>query len=290
MKNDRRAKIWKRMTGVTVAVALLAGCTTTGSAPANKAATSSSKKTTSTNEQRAKKPAQQTKPKLAMPQIENPVVPPVVIPPFDWQNAGVAPGKRAEVLAMIEKKEKTDEFDAMICATDMDGKQLGGFLAAVADREARLLAWERSDKGKRWAELKATAIPAAREGTDAAKLKTLATESSQLNAEYGALRVAVRSMVMGVMNLQQQRMWAAQAISGNIFHNLRGVKPDADQRKKAQAICAEAAAEVVKEDTVAKDPYLANIFKDRQAVLDKTTERIKAEVLTQSQRSGLQKK
>jgi hypothetical protein len=55
-------------------------------------------------------------------QIEKPVVPLVAVPVFDRQNSKVAPSKRTEVLAMLEKKYRSDEFDCMIRVTEMDGK------------------------------------------------------------------------------------------------------------------------------------------------------------------------
>jgi hypothetical protein len=286
MRNNAWVKGWEQWVGVTVAAAVVAGCATTGTEQPKKGhATAPNKKAASAKVVADK--ANAAKPLLPMPKIEKAIAPPVVIPAFDWQHSTLAPGNRGEVLAKIDKKERADDFDAMIRVTDMDGKQLAGFLAAADDRLARLAVWTNSAKGKRMAELEATAIPAARQGTDEAKLKTLAVEHSQLAAEFRALRTAARAMVMGVMTLPQQRVWAAQTVKNKVDRMLRGVSLDTDQQKKALAIYTEAAAGLVQEDTVAKDPYLGDLFKDRQVVLDKTVERIKADVLTESQRTGL---
>jgi PBP1b-binding outer membrane lipoprotein LpoB len=263
-----------------VSAALFAGCSTGGTAP-------SKAKPAAAAKAEAKKPSPPAKPKLAMPQIEKTAVPPPAIAPFDWRSDKVAAVKRADVLADIEKKERRDEFDAMIQATEMDGKQLAGFLAATQDRLARLAAWEGSEKGKRRVELRTRLVPEAQEGTDDAKLKKLAIELNQLDAEYGALRVAVRGMVMGVMTLEQQRAWAASALLGVASRSLRGTQLDADQRKRALAICAGAVKDVIKEDTVASDPYLNCIARNQGDLVTKTVQRIKSEVLTKEQQAAL---
>jgi hypothetical protein len=259
---------------------LFAGCSTGGTAP-------SKAKPAAAAKAEAKKPSPPAKPKLAMPQIEKTAVPPPAIAPFDWRSDKVAAVKRADVLADIEKKERRDEFDAMIQATEMDGKQLAGFLAATQDRLARLAAWEGSEKGKRRVELRTRLVPEAQEGTDDTKLKKLAIELNQLDAEYGALRVAVRGMVMGVMTLEQQRAWAASALLGVASRSLRGTQLDADQRKRALAICAGAVKDVIKEDTVASDSYLNCIARNQGDLVTKTVQRIKSEVLTKEQQAAL---
>lgn len=289
VKKNGAVSGWAWVAGLSAAAVLVSGCTTAGSGPASKgtAAKIVPAKAPPAKVAAAKQAPPPAKPRLAMPQIEKPAVPPVAIPAFDWQGANVAPSNRAEVLAGIEKKYRPDEFDAMVRVTDMDGKQLAGFLAAVNDRLARLATWENSDKGKRRAELKDKEIPAAQEGTDEAKLKKLAVEYGQLDAEYAALRTAVRAMVMGVMTLPQQRVWAAQRVMGSVARGMRGVELDADQQKKALAICLEAASGLVKEDTVAKDPYLGELLKDQDALIGKTSDRVRADVLTKEQQAKL---
>jgi hypothetical protein len=288
--NVRQASLDLGVSAMVVAI-LVTGCATSGTEPAKAAAPA--KATTAAKPVQAPKPVAMpkppppppAKPKLAMPQVEAPAVPAVSIPPFDWQNA--APVKRADVLAEMDKKPRTDEFDHMIRLTDMDGKQLAGFLAAVKDRLDRLAAWEGTDKGKRREELRTKAIPAAQEGTDEAKLKALVVESRQLDAEYGALRTAVRAMVMGVLSPDQQRVWVGHAVMGAVGRSLRGVQLDDAQRAKALALCVETAKGLVKDDTVAKDPYLGNLLKGQEALIAKTADRVKTEVLTKEQRNAL---
>jgi hypothetical protein len=222
-----------------------------------------------------------------MPQIEKHALPPPTIAPFDWRSDKVAAVKRADVLAEIEKKEKRDEFDAMIQVTDMDGKQLAGFVAATQDRLARLATWEGSEKGKRRVELKTKLVPEAQEGTDDAKLKKLAIELNQLDAEYGALRVAVRAMVMGVMTLEQQRAWAGNALMGLALRSLRGTQLDADQQKKALALSIAAASSVVHQDTVSIDPYLNCMGRNQGGLITQTADKMREEVLTKEQRAKL---
>lgn len=261
---------------VCASAVLVTGCSTTAKAPAKQP-----------QKARAAKPAQPpAKPKLAVPQLEKPAVAPVAIAPFDWQSEKIKPVKRADVLAAIEKKDRPDDFDGMIQATDMDGKQLAGFLAAVEDRLAKLAEWEKGDKAKRITELRTKAIPAAQEGTDEAKLKALAIELNQLDAEYGAFRVAIRAMVMGVMNLEQQRAWAGRSLLGQAMRGMRGVKFDADQQKKALAISVAAAAKIVKADTVAGDPYL-NLIGRNQGAIAQVADKIKDDVLTKEQKAAL---
>lgn len=287
MKREGRTNRWCLAGGLSAAAILLVGCATTGTEqekketakPVAPAKVEPAKKPAAPKVAAAKPDAPPAKPKLHLPQVDKPSVPPLDVPVFDWQNAKVAPSNRADVLAMIDKKARPDEFDAMVRVTDMDGKQLAGFLAATEDRLARLREWDLGEKGKRRDELRKVAIPAAQEGSDEAKLKALVAECAQLDAEYGALRVAVRAMVMGVMTLEQQRVWAAQRVMGKVARAMQGTTLTPDQQKKAMRICTEAASELVKDGTVAKDPYFSELLNGQEALIEKTTARVKAEAL-----------
>lgn len=229
-------------------------------------------------------PAQQ---RLALPERPKPSVPPVVLPPFDWQDAAIGLTNRVSVLTAIAAKPRPDEFDAMIRVTDMDGRQLAGFLAAVADRLERLDVWNSGAKGMRSDELRKR-VSAAQAAGHQEELSRLVGELDLLDAEYGALRTALRARVMGVMTLAQQRVWAGHRLWGSVARGLRGVELTADQQAKALAICVEAAAELIKDGTVSEDPYLNATFQGQGELQAKTLAQVKSAVLTADQRAKLQ--
>jgi Spy/CpxP family protein refolding chaperone len=159
-----------------------------------------------------------------------------------------------------------DEFQLMILQLGLQGDQLKAFQLKVAERLKSIADWNQGKSGKQVADLDKK-LEQARNAKDEAKIKSLTEQRAPLQLESSQLRVRLRADVMSVLTLEQQRQWAAFVLCDCVrYRNLRGIVLDAAQVKQAQSICSEVAAKFVKEDTIAKDPYLNGLNNLREDV------------------------
>lgn len=159
-----------------------------------------------------------------------------------------------------------DEFQLMILQLDLQGDQLKAFQLKLAERLKSLADWDKGKKAKQKNDLDKK-LEQARNAKDEAKIKSLTEQRMPLQEEYSKLRVSLRADVMSALTLEQQRQWAAFVLCDRVrFRNLRDITLNAAQVKQAQSICTEVAAKFVKEDTIAKDPYLTGLHNLREEV------------------------
>lgn len=214
-------------------------------------------------------------------------------PARSFENAPAA--DRRAVVAEIEKRrqadsQSVDEFDEMILVTNMDGRQLGAFQEAVRDRKAKYQAYSDGPEGQKLAAARKELADAraARDEAKAADLQKQVAPLDQADLDY---RTKVRAPVVEIMDLDQQRDWAAYVLWGRwggLNARFQGLGLTDDQLKKAQTVCRAEMNDIVKPGTLRNDPYLMifrrrgeNPFKDRVAA------RIGREVLSEDQRKML---
>ena len=204
---------------------------------------------------------------------------------------------RRRIVADIEKRcaadaRSIDEFDEMVLATDMDGRQLGAFLAAVQERHAKFQAYGQTAEAKRMAALK-DQLAAAREAGDENEIEDLQKQMDPCAEAEKRFRTWIRVPVVEVMTLRQQRDWAAYVLWswwGGLGGRLRGAGLTDAQTAKAKAIGRAEMEQLIRPGTMAMDPYLWCLRgRDEQAakLKDRIARRIAREVLTPEQRDKI---
>jgi hypothetical protein len=204
---------------------------------------------------------------------------------------------RKRVVADIEKRRAADarsidEFDEMILATDMDGRQLGAFQEAVKQRQAKLQARGETAEAKRMAALK-DELAKARTANDQKKVEDLQKQMDPLAEAEKDFRTQIRVPVVEVMTLRQQRDWAAYVLWGGwggLGGRFRAAQLSDEQVAKAKALCRAEMDTLIRPDTMAKDPYLWCIRTRDEAsakLKDRVAQRIAQEVLTAEQRQKI---
>jgi hypothetical protein len=205
-----------------------------------------------------------------------------------------APPPKVEAAKAAEPKP--DEFEEMITMFKLQGPQLEQMRSKMKARTEALAAWDQTEKGKQKKQ-QDEELAQAKAGDDAAKLQAAQEKAKPLADEHWELRKKLRADVMSVLTLEQQRAWAGHMLWGprKLFQSFRRAGLTEEQTQKAIAVCAEVAAEVVKEGTVAKDPYLMvlNEVKEKafSAVKDKVlTDEQRAQAATPAQKAPAEKK
>ncbi len=206
------------------------------------------------------------------------------------------PADRATVVAEIEKRKadadsRIDEFDEMILATDIDGKQLGAFLAAVERRHKK---WEEYRGSAKHAKLQALQeqARAAKQADDKKKMAALETQIKPLAEAEREYRMAIRAEVVSVMDLEQQRDWANHVLWswGRLGGRLRRAKLTEDQMARAKTLTRAEMNNVIRPGTMQKDPYLWIVRggnEDAKALKDKIADKVAKTVLTAEQREAI---
>jgi len=244
----------------------LAGCATQPQQPAANTATSTTKAAVASKPAAPKPAAKPAPPKVAeKAEAPKPAPKPVAKP---------AP----------PPTPRLNEFDQAIEALKLQGPDLAKFKAAMDAREKAMADFANTAEGKKLAALR-TALAAAKEAKDDAKVKELQAQIDPLGKKEGDLRVAQRAAVFGSLTLAQQRQWAGYALCNwAIGRGVRKVKLTDDQRQQVRTICDKIAADFVKADTMAKDPYLISLKDVQPEVVKQVTDK----VLTAEQKAAMQ--
>jgi hypothetical protein len=97
------------------------------------------------------------------------------------------------------------------------------------------------------------------------------------------MRCKVRADVMSALKLDQQKAWAGHELTRRLPRILGKLDLTDDQRKQVRAACDTLTADFVKDDTIAKDPYLSGL----DALSDKAMAAVSEKVLTAAQKEKL---
>ncbi len=203
------------------------------------------------------------------------------------------PADRAAVVAAIRARQedpaqRIDEFDEMILVTNMDGTQLGAFMAAVQDRVARIEAFDQTPAMVKLDGLRGR-LAAAKKAKDEAAVASLVKEIEPLQETRSAFYNAARADVVGIMTLDQQRDWATFVLWdhwGRTRGHFRRAALSDDQLQMAEAICADECRTLIQPGTMEKDPYLW-VCRGGSEFKQQVRDRIAREVLTDAQREAM---
>lgn len=167
----------------------------------------------------------------------------------------VAAGSNEPVKTVPMPSGRGNDFALMGQVITFTPEQRAKFDAAVKARDEGYDQWAKSERGKRYEQLR-TEETAARRARNEAKLKEVRAGLEPLRAEQERVRTDLRRELNKSLTLQQQRQWASHALFLRATTNLGRSALSEGQKAEAKAITDRIAAERVKEGTAERDPYL----------------------------------
>ena len=193
-----------------------------------------------------------------------------------------APTTRPVPATQQASAESNDEFAQMIKLNNLTGEQLARF---ETKRKQFYSSRDTLDAGSeaRRARQAETALDAAKASKDEARITAAQAQAKEAHAEYMKKRSALRAAVMIELTLPQQQKWAGVVLAGRVYKTygkaLKHAGVDDAQTTKIHDLCDRLAADFVKADTIADDPYLFGL----EALRSVAWEQIKKTVLTPEQ-------